>query len=277
MNGFLFVSYLAILQTFSGSSVNSHQAKYEKLTEQGMAIYKNTAFLFYDTGVCEVYDLKEKRFVFDFGLGSSSNNNHANCASFGVEKGPFGKLPLLYVAECRHPQRCFVECLTDTGAVLLQTICLKRKGADAISQDWIVDKKRKVIYTISRREITGNSGVAIHRINKYRLPKIKEGKLIELTDKDVLDSFDIEFPNMLQGGTIRGNCLYLPTGLHESAGNGVEKERTLIVVNLKTHRIERKIDLTNITKNEPEDCDFYKGKLLLYCGQSGGLCEIPFK
>ena len=23
--------------------------------------------------------------------------------------------------------------------------------------------------------------------------------------------------------------------------------------------------------------DFYKGKLLIYCGQSGGLCEIPFK
>ena len=134
-----------------------------------------------------------------------------------------------------------------------------------------------MLYTIRKRKSDINHGYSLHRINKYRIPKLREGKNVILTDKDVLDSFDIEFPNMLQGGTIKGNYLYLPTGQQESVSNKKVKERVLIVVNLKTHKIERKIDLRGVTKKEPEDCDFYKGKLILYCGQSGGLCKIPFK
>ena len=262
---------------FCALSIKAQQRNYDELTEQGMAIYKNRAFLFYDTGKCKVYDLRQKRVVYDFCLGSNSKNNHANCASFGAEKGPFSKYPLLYVAECRPPQRCFVECLTDTGAVLLQTIYLKRKGVDAISHDWIVDRKTKTIYTIGRRTQNGDKKVIMHRITQYRLPKLKEGNEVSLTDSDTLDSFDIDFPNMLQGGTIKGKYLYLPTGLCDTPEVRADKERSLIIVNLKTHKIEQKIDLTNLTKDEPEYCDFYKNKLLLFCGQSGGLYEIPLK
>lgn len=248
-----------------------------KKTEQGMAIYNNMAFLFYDTGICKVFDLKKNKYVREFSLGSKSVNNHANCACFGKVIFLNSEFPLLYISECRPPQRCFVECLTDTGAVLVQTIIIKRKGVNAKSYDWLVDNKREMIYTIGKRKSRGKSGSSLHRINKYRLPKLSEGKYIKFTDKDVLDSFDIEFPNMLQGGTIKGDYLYLPTGQQESVSNKKTKERVLIVVNLKTHKIERKIDLGGITKKEPEDCDFYKGNLILYCGQSGGLLKIPFK
>lgn len=248
-----------------------------KKTEQGMAIYHNMAFLFYDTGICKVFDLKKNKYLREFSLGSKSVNNHANCACFGKDKFLNSEFPLLYISECRPPQRCFVECLTDTGSVLVQTIIIKRKGVNAKSYNWLVDNKREVLYTIGRRKSDVNPGSSLHRINKYRIPKLREGKNVILTDKDVLDSFDIEFPNMLQGGTIKGNYLYLPTGQQESVSNKKVKERVLIVVNLKTHKIERKIDLRGVTKKEPEDCDFYKGKLILYCGQSGGLCKIPFK
>ena len=122
-----------------------------------------------------------------------------------------------------------------------------------------------------------NEKQILHRINYYRLPRLREGKHVVLSDKDVLDSFDIFFPNMLQGGTIKGDYLYLPTGLCDTSEVRADKERSLIIVNLKTHKIEQKIDLTNLTKDEPEDCGFYKNKLLLFCGQSGGLYEIPLK
>lgn len=271
-----FLLFLLLLNDLCSSAQSKHDVSPKK-TEQGMAIYNNMAFLFYDTGICKVFDLKKKQYVREFSLGSKSVNNHANCACFGKNKFLNSEFPLLYISECRPPQRCFVECLTDTGAVLVQTIVLKRKGVNAKSFDWIVDNKREVLYTIGRRKSDVNPGSSLHRINKYRIPELREGKNVILTDKDVLDSFDIEFPNMLQGGTIKGNYLYLPAGLHENASNKKEKERTLIVVNLKTHKIERKIDLRGVTKKEPEDCDFYKGKLILYCGQSGGLCKIPNK
>ncbi len=41
--------------------------------------------------------------------------------------------------------------------------------------------------------------------------------------------------------------------------------------------IERTIDLTDVTENEPEDMDFYHGKALLYTGQGGGLYEVNLK
>lgn len=37
------------------------------------------------------------------------------------------------------------------------------------------------------------------------------------------------------------------------------------------------IDLTYVTTNEPEDIDFYKNKILLYCNGEGGIYELKFK
>ena len=200
-----------------------------KKTEQGMAIYHNMAFLFYDTGICKVFDLKKNKYLREFSLGSKSVNNHANCACFGKDKFLNSEFPLLYISECRPPQRCFVECLTDTGSVLVQTIIIKRKGVNAKSYNWLVDNKREVLYTIGRRKSDVNPGSSLHRINKYRIPKLREGKNVILTDKDVLDSFDIEFPNMLQGGTIKGNYLYLPTG--QQVANAAQKASANPTVN----------------------------------------------
>ena len=185
----------------------------------------------------------------------------------------------MYVSECAGKCRCFVESISDTSSILVQTIHLDRKGMDAIAHDWVVDKKSKSLYSIARWQYNSDSTMRTyaHRINRYRLPKLSEGKNVTLTDADVLDSFDVSFLNMLQGATIKGKYLYLPTGLFDTPKGRMDKERALIVVNLKAHKIVKKIDLTDLTSNEPEDCAFYKGKLLLYCGQSGGLYEIPTK
>lgn len=254
------------------------KGQFKKQSAQGFAVYKSTAILLNHSGLCRVYDLKKKRVIGNYILGSKGKNNHANCASLGIEKHDGNKRPVLYVSECSVPGRCFVESWTDTSSVLLQTISLK-KGGEKVVRNWIVDKKKKGLYAIDRREAksNGDEWTCIHSITRYRLPKLSEGKSVVLSEKDVLDSFDILFPNMLQGGIIKGDYLYLPTGLCDTSEVRADKERSLIIVNLKSHKIEQKIDLTNLTKDEPEDCDFYKNKLLLFCGQSGGLYEIPLK
>lgn len=254
---------------------------YNKQTAQGFAIYKNKAFLLNHSGWCRVFDLKTKELLSDFPLGSFDVNNHANCAFVWREIKVREEIPLLYISECTRPFRCFVEEITDSGSVLVQTISLKRNsyGIEGVAHNWAIDKKNEVLYSIGRLHYKKDTTqwTCIHRITKYRLPKLNEGKEVFLTDNDVLDYFDVFFPNLLQGATIRGKYLYLPTGRHQSQAHMKDAERALIVVNLNKHRIERKIDLSKITDNEPEDCEFYKGKLLMFCGQSGGLYVIPTK
>ena len=252
---------------------------YKSSSAQGMAIHGTTAYLLSDKGYCRVIDLKKRELLSEFLLASGGKNNHANSASFGIEHVGKNKQSLIYISECHAPFRCFVENITTTNSTLIQTISLKREGYDSIAYDWIVDRKTKSLYSIASRngDSEGEGWTYVHRINRYRLPRMSEGKEVVLTGKDLIESFDVFFPNLLQGGTIKGKHLYLPTGRNQTQKNMRDAERALIVVNLRTNKIVRKIILSDITDNEPEDCDFYKGRLLLYCGQLGGLYKIPIK
>ena len=71
----------------------------------------------------------------------------------------------------------------------------------------------------------------------------------------------------------------MPVGLHlfPESETRKDRDRAVIVVDLEKKHIERVIDINNEVLEEPEDVDFYKGKLLLYCGQEGGLYNIPLK
>lgn len=272
--GFLLVSLYSL-----GQPRFNVAGDYKGLSAQGIAIYGHEAFLFNHTGWCRIFNLEQKKVFRDFPIGSYDKFNHANSASLGNEKMHQSKYPVVYVSECSRPYRCFVESINDTASYLVQTISLDRYGEDGVAYNWFVDKKHRSLYSIARKQKTSDDGswTCVHRINRYRLPRLKDGEKIVFSDKDVIESFDVSFPNLLQGGCIKGKYLYLPTGLFDTKEDRLDKERALIIVNIKRQKIEKVVDLAKITSNEPEDCDFYKGKLLLYCGQSGGLYEIPIK
>lgn len=271
---FLFVFFFSILYSQDIRVVRPNHNLYE----QGIAIYNNYGFLLYDKGFCRILDLKTHQIINEFELGCYGAKNHANCASFGREKIKGNSIPLLYVSQCRSPKfLCFVENVTEEGATLVQTIRSGCEGEDSIAHNWVINAKNNSIYTISTSNIRDSIGNKKHHIVRFRLPRLSEGREVVLNEGDIKEKYDVYFPNLLQGAIIKGKYLYLPTGRNQSQNKMKDAERLLIVVNLKSHKIERKIDLTSITNNEPEDCDFYRGKLLLYCGQSGGLYEIPTK
>jgi hypothetical protein len=274
---FLFIASSLYSQT---RKEYSFPGEYNKNSAQGMAIYKNTAFLLNDKGHCRIYDLKKKQLTAEFDLASADKTNHANCASFGVAF-PKGnkKYPALYVSECAGDCRCFVESVNETGAQLIQTLQLKSQGQERYIADWFVDTKQKCIYTITG--IPGeidSIGTKKYRIIQLPLPPL-DSAMVVFSEKDIIDRFEIAFTNLLQGGTIRKNRLYLPVGVHDYPGSEKrkDKERAMIIVNLKTKQIEKTINIANDVPNEPEDADFYKGNLLLYCGQEGGLYRISEK
>jgi hypothetical protein len=248
-------------------------AAYNKAAAQGMAIYRHFAFLLNNGGHCRIYNLKNERLEAGFDLESARyENNHCNNASFGIEFPAGNKeFPAFYVAECYGERRCFVESITRNGSQLIQV--LKIEGTANRSFDWVVDRKQKCVYAIGRPSdaVVDSIGTKIYRITKFPLPSL-DRKEVVFTDADMLEQFEIGFHNLSQGASIRENYLYLPVGRHSAPEQDKYKDghRDIIVVNLKTQKVERVIDVQNIVAGEPEDIDFYGNNLMMYCGQNDG-------
>lgn len=246
--------------------------RYEKQAAQGMAIYENLALLFNNEGHCRIYDLTTKKKLTEFDLASHGGSNHVNCVSFGVEQPKGAYFPVIYVSECYGNRQCFVESISPKGPRLLQTLTIKTGGTEERSFDWVVDRANKFIYSLAGNSVNGQKGI---QITKWHLPPLGKKK-ITFQKSDIVDQFDVSFPNLTQGACIRGDYLYLPVGLHDAPAGAPEfKSREIIIVNLKTKKIEKSIDINASCPREPEDCDFYGNTLLLYCGQDGGLWRIP--
>ena len=251
---------------------------YKGKSAQGMAIWEDNAFLFNDGGHCRVLNLKTGIIQREFDLASAGKTTHVNAACFGSESVNGNNIPLLYISEYNSPSRCFVESVKESTATLVQTIQAQEKGKNLFVQSWIVDNKMGELYAIARMSPSkGEKNSSRVRIQKYRLPQIDEGKEVVLSEKDCMDSFYVEFASGTQGGSVKGKFLYLPTGLQESSRGAFNAARAIQVIDLKKRELIKRIDLTYITTNEPEDLDFHKGKALLYCGQEGGIYEIKLK
>jgi len=279
MRRFLICIFLGVIISPVFAQFIQVTGEYLKLPAQGMAIYGDKCFMLNITGHCRVFDLKKKKLIRDYRLGCYSSTNHANSASFGIEKIGRCKRPVMYVSECSSPYRCFVENVSDSGSVLVQTIQATKNGKPEVIHDWVVDRTHRFLYGIKTTSNAVDSvGNRLNTIFQYRLPRLSEGENVILTEEDKINQYDLLFVNVLQGSIIKGNKMYLPVGNLRFEGEEKERDRrALIIVDLRKRKIVKKLDINNITDNEPEDCDFYKGKLLLYCGQSGGLYEIPTK
>lgn len=249
----------------------SVQGAFKGRSAQGMAICDDYAFLLNDSGLCRIYDLKKKEVLCDFPLKSANPRNHANSASFGIEYlDSNSQYPAFYISECRIPSRCFVEDVTLGCSRLIQTLRFEKNGKSALVHTWIVDAISRKLYGLTSQK-KQNGGTCI-LIRRFRLPSLSEGDIV-FTEKDIEEEFDISIPNLLQGGAIRDNILYLPMGLH-GKGDTEMSERAIVLIDLRQQKVIDKIVLNDLTKNEPEDVDFYGGELLMYCGQQGGLWKI---
>lgn len=248
---------------------------YKGKSAQGIAIWGNNAYLFNDGGHCRIYNINSEKIIGEFDLASSGKNTHVNAACFGRDYVNGNQMPVIYISEYRKPSRCFVENITDTASTMVQTIRVQKHGKDVFIQSWIVDNEMCKLYTVSRMSpLKGEKNTKQVRISKYRLPLLDEGEDIILTEKDCQDTFLVEFANAIQGGKIKGGCLYIVSGLQETSRGKFNAERAIQVIDLKKRKILKSIDLTHITVNEPEDMDFYNNKAILYCGQNGGLYII---
>jgi hypothetical protein len=243
-----------------------------------MAIWGDKAYLLNNTGICRVYNLITEIVESEFMLACADNHNHANAASFGRETLQDNIIPLMYISESARRKRCFVESVSSQGSKLVQMITATFLGKECPVFQWAVDANNGFIYGVTRDDAhpIDNLENKKNTIFKYRLPLLSMGRDIVLTEKDVIDSFTVVFPNIQQGCKIRGNYMYMVLGLEEASKHKKNSGRAIAVIDLKRKRIKKFIDLTKITVNEPEDMDFYKNHILVWCGQQGGLYKVKY-
>ena len=250
--------------------------RYEDQAAQGMAIHGEVALLFNNEGRCRMHNLKTKKRLAEFDLACAAVTTHANSVSFGVEQPPGAYFPALYVSECLGVdghRRCFVESITPKGPKLIQTLEIKTGGTEERSNNWMVDPKNKVIYSIATFR---DDSKLFAQITKWPLPPLGKKKVV-LQKSDILDQFSVPFPNVyVQDSCIRGDYLYHAFGNRVDAeGTREQKSREIHVINLKTRKTEKIIDINDSCPLEPEGLDFYGDVLLLFCNGSGGLWRIP--
>ena len=255
------------------------QGAFKKKSAQGMAICGDTAYLMNDGGICRVLDLQKGNVARSFNVSSSADGNHINNACFGKQKRNDKKPPLLYLSECMGKGRCFVEQLEGDASKLVQTIEAFKNGKNWRMTNWVVDNDNGFLYgvTRNRKELLDSAWNVVCHIVKYRIPSLDEGLKVSLSEKDLIDHYEVIYPNILQGCKIRKGKLYLLTGLMQTQSHRKDSQRTILVVDLKKKKLIKSYDLTYMTTNEPEDIDFHKGKWLLYCGGEGGIYELKIK
>lgn len=249
---------------------------YKSKGAQGMAIWKDVSYVFNDGGHCRVIDLKSGALSFEFDLASSNLNPHINNACFGIESKDGSNTPVIYISETNKPYRCFVESVINGKAHLEQIIDASMDGKLYSISDWTIDREEGCLYGINRKwnQYLDEEGNVENTIIKYRLPKMEEGEHVTLTEADVMNKFVVLFAEGMQGAKIKKGKMYIVTGLCEMDNHKKDASRTIVVVDLKKGIIKKKIDLSRITTNEPEDMDFYKGTGVLFCGQNGGLYKV---
>jgi len=238
---------------------------------QGMDVWKDYVFSCQNHGAVTIYKLKKDGFkeVSQFKLASFRPENHANVASFGpdfFEKGD--PMPIVYVSHCSkmridgRKDLLFVERVAKNmrSSELLQTIFYDDVNGDfGYALQWVVDKENRMLYGYGNT-INNTDPANRHRIIKFRLPELTEGKFVVLRPEDALENYLIEdvsrfrFNPVGQDLAIEDGKLYMPTGV------GDDKYPSILYIwDLKKKKMEV-VDLVKITHSEFEGIGILKGK-----------------
>lgn len=281
----LSAQYARYLGPMQGMNHQQHGYSY-----QGMDIYGNYMVSCQNKGIATVYKLSKNDFtkVSQFKLATFNDVNHANVASFGVEKvSSSDPLPVLYVSQCHkkpydnRKDLLFVERIAPDmqSSTLVQTIFYDDVNKDfGYALQWVVDRSNKMLYGYGNT-INNDDPENRHRIIKFALPKLSAGAEVVLKPEDALENYlieevsDFRFNPVGQGLYIQKDKLYMPTGV------GTDNHPSILYVwDLKKKSMET-VDLTQSTSGELEDIACYNGKLYVQ-GQDGLFVlsdKMPFK
>lgn len=248
---------------------------------QGMSIYGDYLVSLQNTGLATIYRLSTEGMerLRQFPLASNHKANHSNVASFGIEHySKDDTFPLLYVSQCSRERYnglkdvCFVERISlDAEPQLVQTIILDDPdGLFGYALQWVIDRRRRLLigYGNTLENLAeGNRW----RIMTFRLPTLAQGAEVHLSPSDALDNyciqdFDARFASQQigQGACVLRHRMYIPIGFGTA-----QQPSILYVWNLRSKRLEKILNFQDLVPHEFEDCEPYRGDLLMQTNGAG--------
>lgn len=281
--------------------------KYERKLRagQGMDIWRDKAFLLYDSGMCGVYDLKSQREeALDFfplgsyneGVPTKEYRNHANSCMFG-SLIPAGKdMPLLYVtvgsgigadADGFHYRCAVEEIMQGEGGYSARTLqVITYQPGDMQGLPWeepswgcpafFADEKKKKIYILSARYRTKRGCVPEGKKNAYivttfDLPDLKEGTMVRLSPRDIKDQFSVESDVLFtQGGALYDDKIYYTFGCP-----GIDYPNHVMVFDLEKKKIIENVgDMDEEFNREEIECCARYGEKFLCNTSTGSIYEV---
>lgn len=238
---------------------------------QGMDVWKNYIFSCQNQGAATIYKLRKDGFreVSQFRLATFCPENHANVASFGPDYYQKGDpMPLVYVSHCSKKRidgrkdLLFVERVSRNmrSSELVQTIFYDDVNNDfGYALQWVVDKKNRMLYGYGNT-INNDHPSNRHRVIKFRLPSLSEGRFVVLRPEDALENYLIEevsgfrFNPVGQGLAVENGKLYMPTGV------GDERRPSILYIWDLEKKMMEVVDLVKITHGELEGIGVLKGR-----------------
>lgn len=206
---------------------------------QDGAIWGNYLFRFNSRGYCYVYDLDTLALVAEFCLEAVDVwMPHSNSVMFGCEYYADGdEFPMLYTnvyntyggEENRREGVCCVYRLTRQGdsfrGQLVQTITIGFVKNEALwcsvgggdvrpYGNFVIDREQGIYYGFTMRD-----SVDASRYFAFRLPTLKAGNAIVLTEADILYYFDCPYHRYVQGATVYSGKIYSLEGFSDSQEN----------------------------------------------------------
>ncbi len=119
--------------------------------------------------------------------------------------------------------------------------------------------------TTKDKDVEGNR----HRIIKFRLPRLADGKEVVLRPEDALENYVVEDYGLRYATIGQGLCIYkgklmMPTGL------GTDQYPSyLFIWDLRKKQPVEVLDMSIGTTGELEDLAHYKGNTFIVQGQDG--------
>lgn len=272
---------------------------------QDGAIFGDWLFRFESNGTCTVYSLKTQAPVGCFTLDKADViKPHSNSVTFGTERiSPDDEFPLLYTniynnysaAADRLEGVCCVYRITRTGSDfdtrLIQVIRIgfvddtdmwkSLPGAGDVRPygNFAADPFAGELYAFTMRDAANAT-----RYFRFRLPTAAEGEysaeyganVVTLSKDDIIDMFDSEYSNYLQGACAYGGMLISVEGFTTDDPAHPRRPR-MQIIDMYARKQLACVELTRFgLLTEPELVDF-SGDELIYMDASGAAYRIDFR
>ena len=196
-----------------------------------------------------------------------NENYHCNNADFSNTFLDINdEFPLLYSSQQSKNARCVIadRITLRNGNYILETVQridlpYDKEKPLQYSPDAVIDKENGFLYVYSGM----TTPITDFYIYKFRLPRIEEGEVVQLKEKDIISKWIIEDNPAYykQGGKIIGGFLITLEG---------KSDNKMRIIDLENHRYKL-IDIMSIfgAKWEPEDIFEVDGEIFVASGATG--------